>query len=101
MSWSEGRNAVNILENDSKKKKVIEGVRGVNELLAKFSRDEDLKSDLKLAEVNDAILHWTNVKRKSPEEAARFEDNYRVISVLQKIQQLQSVCQQLNTDKRR
>ena len=72
-----------------KKLKVIEG------LLGTLKEDELFQSDLKDTEVKAALMHWTNKKRLNRDEAEkRFEENYRVQSVLGKIAQLQQAYRQ-------
>jgi hypothetical protein len=44
--------------------------------------------------VKEAINHWTGVKRLSPEEAEKFEDDLRVMSVYPKLKTFQAACHQ-------
>lgn len=88
MSWSEGREK----DINATPKKNIKNLKAINDVLKKLSEDSDLKEDLGRSDVKEALLHWTNVKRLSPEESQKFEDNYRISAVLQKLQTFQHVC---------
>lgn len=69
----------------------MERVQGVLEAL---SKDALLQMDLKDPEVIAAIDHWTGKTRLSTEEASRFEENYRVMQVMGKLQRLQAECRE-------
>ena len=91
-SWSDKRAP----EEKRSPEDIRRGIAQVNAVLKKLSLDSDLTDDLKDPMVNVAIKHWTNEKRLSPEDANNLlEDNYRVVSVLQKMHILQHSCQQL------
>lgn len=81
MSWSEERTPI----EKRKKEEILYCIENVNAVLKKLSLDSDLTDDLEDPIVQIAIKHWTNERRLAPEEAKKFEDNYRVRSVLQKI----------------
>lgn len=90
-SWSAGRTKQ---KNVDKIEAKIASLKAVDSVLLKLARDNDLAEDLQHPAVKQALLHWTNVERLDPEEAATLHDNYRVVSVLQKLQTLQYVCSQ-------
>lgn len=90
-SWSDNRSR----EERPSIEKLRSELAAVNGILLLLSRDDDLHEDLSDSEVRAAMLHWTGEKRLSPDEALRFQDNYRVMSVLKKIQTLQAACRAL------
>ena len=89
-SWTADRTP----ETRKSKEEILSHLRQVNALLEQLAFDSDLTDDFKDPIVIRAIKHWTNEKRLSPEEASVFQDNYRVMSVLQKINNLQKICRQ-------
>jgi hypothetical protein len=91
MSWSTNRKS----ENEVKIEKIRSNVRAVNGILSQLARDSDLQEDLSDSEVKLAMKHWTGEKRLPPEEAQRFQENYRVLATLGKIRKLQEACREL------
>jgi len=89
--WSDGRRSERESSNSEAK---VTNLNVINAVLLKLSKDNDLAEDLEHPPVKRALLHWTNVERLDSEEAALLQDNYRVVSVLQKLQSLQHVCSQ-------
>lgn len=77
--------------------RVKEMLKTVNGTLAHLAADNNLHDDLRDPQVQVAMKHWTGEKRLPPnsEEVLRFQDNYRVMSVLGKIQSLQAACKAL------
>mmetsp|Transcript_23148 Transcript_23148/g.33923 ORF Transcript_23148/g.33923 Transcript_23148/m.33923 type:complete len:224 (+) Transcript_23148:40-711(+) len=90
-SWSDDRSPSQSRSHDS----IVQNVAAVNAVLRKLAVDSDLTDDFKDPVVKIAIQHWTNEKRLPPEKAKKLEDNYRVMSVLQKIHMLEHTCRQL------
>ena len=66
-------------------------------MLAHLAADRNLHDDLKDPEVKVAMRHWTGEERLPPnsEVLLRFQDNYRIMATLGKIQRLQSSCRAL------
>lgn len=88
MSWSDNRSK----ESQWSIETIRSKVNAVNGVLEKLSNDEYLHEDLKDPIVQKALKHWTGEQRLSMEEASKFEENRRVIYVLQRFQILRSVC---------
>jgi len=57
--------------------------------------DEFFQDDLKDPDVRAAIDHWTGKQRLSNKEAQkRFNENYKVLQVLEKLKRLQHACRE-------
>ena len=91
MSWDSNRTSQPV----KSKEEIIYHLRQVNATLEQLAFDSSLTDDFKDPQVARAIKHWTNECRLPRDEAAHFQDNYRVVSVLQKINQLQNCCRQM------
>ena len=91
MSWDSNRTS----QPKKSKEEIVFQLRQVNAILEQLAFDSSLTDDFKDPLVNRAIKHWTNEHRLSPDEAAHFQDSYRVVSVLQKINLLQNACRQM------
>jgi hypothetical protein len=92
MSWQSNRSS----QPQKSKEEIVYHLRQVNAILEQLAFDSSLTDDFKDPQVARAIKHWTNEHRLPPEEAAHFQDNYRVVSVLGKIHQLQNCCRQIS-----
>ena len=93
MSWATGADRES--ESTLTEEQINYYVTAINGILGQFSRDSDLQEDLEETEVKAAIKHWTGEKRLPAEEAMRFQDNYRIMGVMRKIQKLQQACKSL------
>lgn len=91
MSWSEGREKREKMSFEKKQ----ELIRNINAVLKKFTSDSDLQDDLKDPTVKIAIKHWTGVDRLPIEKAKKFENSYKVLSVMSKFKILHNVCNEL------
>lgn len=91
-SWSDR-------ERDSKPsdEEIKKRVRDVNGVLNHLANDENLHEDMRDPAVMVALKHWTGEKRLPPdsEELNHFQDNYRIMATLGKIQHMQAVCRAL------
>jgi hypothetical protein len=90
MSWGTNRKS----DPTKSKEQILHDLRQVNAVLQQLAFDSGLTDDLKDHHVGRAMKHWTNEHRLPHEEALQFQDNYRVVSVLQKINLLQNCCRQ-------
>lgn len=86
--WAGDRHSREVIS----KEQILYHVSAINGILSQYSKDSDLQDDLKNTEVQNAIKHWTGEKRLPAEEAMRFEDNYRIMAVMRKVQRLQQAC---------
>ena len=93
MSWSENRSASSEGAYWNKDK-IAKHVKQINAVLTKLAADEDLQDDLKLPPVIIAINHWTGKHRLNPEDAAKLQNNRRIVYVLQRMQMLAHVCRE-------
>lgn len=91
-SWSDREKSSGVSAEKLKDK-----IHQVNGVLRHLANDSNLQDDLRDPAVKVAIQHWTGEKRLPPnsEELLHFQDNYRVMSTLGKIQQLQASCRSL------
>lgn len=91
-SWSDREKSAG--PSVEKIKKCIGEVNGV---LNHLANDKNLQDDLQDPAVKVAMQHWTGEKRLPPgsEELLRFQDNYRIMATLGKIQRLQVACRAL------
>ena len=91
-SWSDREK-----EKGPSTEKIKKGISEVNGVLNHLANDRNLHDDLQDPTVKVALMHWTGEKRLDPnsEVVLGFQDNYRIMSTLGKIQRLQAACRSL------
>mmetsp|Transcript_62428 Transcript_62428/g.115911 ORF Transcript_62428/g.115911 Transcript_62428/m.115911 type:complete len:194 (-) Transcript_62428:24-605(-) len=88
--WSVGRSS----EKQTAGPDLNETLARLKAGLTTLKNDADFQGDLKDPEVLRALMHWSGRKRLAPEDCEDFQDNWRVMQVYRKIQQLQHTCGQ-------
>lgn len=92
MSWSDNRDDDKKIDIKNEYRNLINEVKLLDDLLAKFAKDEDLHNSLKLPIVGKALLHWTNKERQPPQIANIFQKDSNVLYVFQQMKCIQFEC---------
>ena len=94
-SWSQNRHKSKD-DLDAERRRMLNGIEGVNGCLKMLAKDKDFQEDLKNTTVRKALKHWTGEARLPPDEAQEiFSDNYRIHSVLEKLRKVQFYSNQI------
>jgi hypothetical protein len=90
--WGDERSQASDSKKNEANARKQAAIGRVEEAMVALKQDEFFQTDLKDPAVIRAINHWTGKQRLPPAEANKFQDNYQVMAVLQKVRRLQATC---------